>query len=68
MLGIKREEIMACGDGMNDYEMLSAVGFGVAMGNAMEPLKEIADYITETNDENGVAKAIEKFVLRREGE
>jgi len=68
MLGIKREEIMAYGDGMNDYEMLSAVGFGVAMGNAMEPLKEIADYITETNDENGVAKAIEKFVLRREGE
>ncbi len=64
LLGIKREEIMACGDGMNDYEMLKTVGFGVAMKNAMPELKEIADYITDTNDEDGVAKAIEKFVLR----
>lgn len=63
MLGIQREEIMACGDGMNDYEMLKTVGFAVAMENGDEPVKEIADYITETNDEDGVAKAIEQFVL-----
>lgn len=64
ILGIRREEIMACGDGMNDYEMIKAVGFGVAMANADEAVKQVADYITATNDEEGVAKAIEKFVLK----
>ncbi len=64
-LGIKREEIMACGDSMNDYEMLKAVGFGVAMSNADAEVKEIADYITESNDEDGVAKAIERFALKQ---
>lgn len=63
ILGIQREEIMACGDGMNDYEMLKTVGFAVAMGNGDERLKAIADYVTVTNDEDGVAKAIERFVL-----
>ncbi len=63
MLGIERDEIMACGDGMNDYEMLKAVGFSVAMENGHPKVKEIADYITASNDEDGVAKAIEKFVL-----
>lgn len=63
ILGIHREEIMACGDGDNDIEMLREVGFGVAMGNAEEEVKKAADYITETNDEDGVAKAIERFVL-----
>ena len=62
-LGIKREEIMACGDDMNDYAMLEAVGFGVAMGNGNPRVKEIADHVTVTNDEDGVAKAIEKFAL-----
>ena len=64
LLGIKREEIMACGDSFNDMEMLREVGFAVAMGNAEESLKEIADYITDTNDNHGVAKAIERFVLK----
>ncbi len=63
-LGICREEIMACGDGMNDYEMLKTVGFAVAMENANEALKEIADYVTVSNDEDGAAKAIQKIVLR----
>lgn len=63
ILGIEREEIMACGDGTNDSSMLIAAGLGVAMGNAQDCVKEIADYITDTNDEDGVAKAIEKFVL-----
>lgn len=63
-LGIRREEIMACGDGDNDTVMLREVGFGVAMGNAEEQVKEAADYITLTNEEEGVAEAIERFVLR----
>lgn len=63
LLGIERDEIMACGDGMNDFEMLKAVGFGVAMENAMEEVKQAADYVTDTNENNGVAKAIEKFAL-----
>lgn len=63
LLGIRREEIMACGDGDNDIVMLKEVGLGVAMANAEEAVKEAADYITESNDEDGVAKAIEKFVL-----
>ena len=64
LLGIKREEIMACGDGDNDTVMLREAGFGVAMGNAEEQVKEAADHITLTNEEEGVAEAIEKFVLR----
>lgn len=64
MLGINREEIMACGDGMNDYDMLREVGFGVAMANADERVKAIADYVTDTNDNEGVAKAFERFVLK----
>ena len=64
MLGIDREEIMACGDGDNDADMLREVGFGVAMENAIDKVKEAADYITVTNDEQGAAKAIERFALR----
>lgn len=63
LLGIRREEIMACGDGDNDIAMLKEVGFGVAMANAEEAVLKVADYITRSNDEDGVAKAIEKFVL-----
>lgn len=63
ILGIPREAIMACGDGDNDVTMLREVGFGVAMANAEEVVKEAADYITESNDEDGVAKAIERFAL-----
>lgn len=66
MLGIRREEIMACGDGDNDTLMLREVGFGVAMANAEEQVKAAADYITLSNEEDGVAEAIEKFVLRGE--
>ena len=58
-----REEIMACGDGLNDLQMLREVGFAVAMANGAEEVKAAADYITVSNEEDGVAKAIEKFVL-----
>ena len=63
VLGISREEIMAFGDGNNDLKMLKEVGTGVAMENAIPSLKEAADYVTLSNDEEGVAKFIEKYVL-----
>lgn len=63
MMGIRREEIMACGDGLNDLDMMREVGFAVAMKNGHEKVKALADYITESNEEEGVANAIEKFVL-----
>lgn len=63
LLGIQPEEIMACGDGDNDASMLKTVGLGVAMGNAEQFVKDAADYVTGTNDEEGAARAIEKFVL-----
>ena len=62
-LGISRVEIMACGDGGNDVEMLKEVGFAVAMANGSDPVKKAADFVTVSNDEDGVAKAIERFVL-----
>lgn len=64
LLGIPREEIMACGDGSNDIEMIRKVGFGVAMSNAIDEVKEAADYVTLSNDEDGVARVIEKYVLK----
>jgi len=60
---IKPEEVMAIGDSYNDIEMLKFAGLGVAMGNAREEVKRIADVITGTNEEDGVAQAIEKWVL-----
>ena len=63
VLGIPKEEIMAFGDGDNDLKMLKEVGVGVAMENAIPSVKEAADYITLTNDEEGVARFIEKYVL-----
>lgn len=61
-LGIKREQIMACGDNSNDLAMIKAAGIGVAMGNATKEIKEAANFITKTNEEDGVAFAIQKFL------
>lgn len=63
LLGFCPEEIMACGDGDNDIQMLERAGIGVAMGNAEEKVKAAADYITETNDEEGAAKAIIRYAF-----
>lgn len=60
---IKQEEIIAIGDSENDMSMIKYAGMGVAMGNASEEIKKIADYITDTNDNNGVAKALYKLVI-----
>jgi Cof subfamily protein (haloacid dehalogenase superfamily) len=66
-LGVAREEIMAMGDNYNDLEMLLFAGTGVVMANSALPLQEIEGlHMTASNDEDGVACAIEKFILRRE--
>ena len=59
--GVAPEEVVAIGDDDNDIDMLGAAGVGVAMGNAKGHVKAVADYITETNDNNGAALALEKF-------
>ncbi|HBQ3780498.1 sugar-phosphatase [Klebsiella pneumoniae] len=62
-LGIKPEEIMAIGDQENDIAMIEFAGVGVAMDNAIPAVKEAANFITKSNLEDGVAFAIEKYVL-----
>lgn len=62
-LQIQPEEIICCGDAGNDLHMLQYAGLGVAMGNATDELKAIADYITADHNESGVAEVIEKFIL-----
>ena len=62
-LNIKPEEIMCIGDNENDLSMIKFAGLGVAMGNGSDAVKKCADYVTDTNVNDGVAKAIEKFIL-----
>ncbi len=61
--GFSLEETMAFGDGGNDIEMLRHAGIGVAMGNANEDVKQAADYVTDTVDDDGVRKALQHFGL-----
>ena len=61
--GLKKEEAMAFGDGGNDATMISYVGTGIAMGNSKQEVKEIADYITSTVEEDGVYDALKHFQL-----
>jgi Cof subfamily protein (haloacid dehalogenase superfamily) len=61
---LKPEEVMVIGDGENDLAMIEYAGWGVAMGNATDIVKKQADYITDSNDHDGVAKVIDKFVLK----
>ncbi len=68
ILGISREETMAAGDSPNDAALLLASGFPVAVANATDDVKEIAAYITDSNNDDGVAKAIRKFVLNESGD
>lgn len=62
-LDIAQEDIIACGDGFNDLSMIKYAGLGVAMENAQEIVREHADYITYSNDRDGVAHVIEEFIL-----
>ncbi|MGG1401061.1 Cof-type HAD-IIB family hydrolase [Bacillus salipaludis] len=64
-LGIDMENVMACGDSLNDIAMIKEAGLGVAMGNAQEIVKETAEWVTAANNEDGVAKAIRKWALRK---
>lgn len=62
-LGISKEEVMAIGDNTNDQEMIVNAGLGIVMGNSAPHVKRIGDITVGTNDEDGVAEAIEKFVI-----
>ena len=65
-MGIGMEDVLAIGDSMNDFEMLRAAGTGIAMGNAMDGVKRIADEVTSPIWENGVAHAISRHVFGEE--
>lgn len=62
-LGIAQDEIIACGDAGNDLSMIKYAGLGVAMKNATDDVKSEADYITLSNDEEGIVHVVEKFIL-----
>ena len=62
-LGLSKSQMIACGDGYNDLTMIQYAGLGVAMGNGVLPVRRAADYITLSNDEDGVAHVVEKFML-----
>lgn len=61
-LDVKKEELMAFGDGQNDQAMIEYAGIGVAMGNATPELKQVADEITLSNNEDGIAHTLEKYL------
>jgi hydroxymethylpyrimidine pyrophosphatase-like HAD family hydrolase len=63
VIGISKDEMVAFGDGFNDLSMIQYAGLGVAMGNAKDVVKENADFIAKTNDEDGIVEVLEKFVL-----
>lgn len=62
-LGVTREQVICMGDAGNDSHMIEYAGLGIAMGNATDELKALADHVTVANDADGVAVAIEQFVL-----
>ncbi|PAV31231.1 phosphoglycolate phosphatase [Virgibacillus profundi] len=65
-LEIDMGEVVAIGDSLNDLPLLRTAGLGVAMGNAVDAIKEAADVITDTNQNEGVAKAIEAYVIKNQ--
>lgn len=62
-LELQREDVIACGDGLNDLSMIRYAGLGVAMGNAQQEVKRAADIVTLTNDEDGLIPIIERYIL-----
>ncbi|XIF20531.1 MAG: sugar-phosphatase [Acetilactobacillus jinshanensis] len=64
-LGLKPDNVMAMGDQGNDVSLMKYAGLGVGMGNAIDEVKKNAKFVTKTNNENGVAYAIKKFVLNQ---
>ena len=63
MVNIDKDDVIAVGDGFNDLSMIEYAGLGVAMDNAPREVKSRANFVTSSNDEDGVAKVIEKFIL-----
>ena len=66
-LDMEREDVIACGDGLNDLTMIRYAGMGVAMGNAQQEVKDAADVVTLSNDEDGLVPIIERYILRQDG-
>lgn len=64
-IGIPKEDAICCGDGYNDISMIKYAGVGVAMGNAQPAVKAAADYITASNDEDGLVEVIHRFILNQ---
>lgn len=67
-LDIRKDKVICAGDSYNDLPMLRYAGLGVAMGNAQTQVKEAADYVTDTNDEDGIVKIIQKYMTPNEEE
>lgn len=65
--GVDLSQVIAIGDSYNDVEMLQVAGCAVVMGNAREEIKQWAHYVTTSNNDNGVAKALEELLFNREG-
>ena len=61
LYGIVEDEIMAFGDSMNDYELVKDAAYGVAMGNSVDEVKKVAKFVTDTNDNHGIRKALKKY-------
>ncbi len=61
--GMDAADVMAIGDGGNDLELVQGVGIGIAMGNAVPSVKAVAKMVVSSNDQGGVAEAIERFIL-----
>lgn len=67
ILGLTPEQLMACGDSWNDLSMIELAGLGVAMGNAVPQVKQVANFVTQDNEHDGVAFAIERFIVDNVG-
>lgn len=65
-LGLTMDDVMAFGDAQNDIQMIKEVGVGVAMGNAMDEVKAVADYVCDTNENNGIGKTIDVLLAGKE--
>jgi len=61
-LGLTMDQMICCGDGFNDVTMIEAAGLGVAMSNAQDVVKEAADYVTASNDKEGIVQVIQRFL------
>ena len=66
-IGVKLENTICCGDGFNDISMIKYAAVGVAMANAKDEVKKAADFITLSNDEDGLVTVIDKFILGSAG-